>query len=218
LQKGESKSFDQKFSLESWSSTIVKAINYVAKNEKIDKNKILLAGHSEGGVVVSRVANIMKDKISNVVIIAGEGPSQLYSLYKFANDGTFFNTNEHQMPTSEDRIKYVTEKWSDIMADPTNTEKKFWGFTYLRWSSLLKTSVIDELINYNGNILIIQGTADKAVYPESATIAYTTLLTKGRNVKLLLIENADHSFNIIDKPETDGWKMIIDKTINWFDE
>lgn len=218
LQKGGSKAFDEKFSLESWSSTIVSAINYVTENKKIDKTKILLAGHSEGGVVVSRVANLMKDKISNVAIMAGEGPSQLYSLYKFAEDGTFFNTKEHNMPTSEERINYVTEEWNNILADPTNIEKKFWGFTYLRWSSLLKTSVIDELSNYNGKILILQGTADKHVYPESATIAYTTLLTKGRNVKLQLIENADHSFNILDKPEIDGWKMVIEKIIKWFNK
>ncbi len=218
LQKGESKSFDHKFSLESWSNTIVNAINYVIQNEKIDKHKILLAGHSEGGVVASRVASLMKDKISNVAIMAGEGPSQLYSLYKFADDGTFFNTKEHNMPTSEERINYVKEKWADILADATNTEKKFLGFTYLRWSSLLQTSVIDELSNYNGRILILQGTSDKAVHPESATVAYTTLLTKGKNVELKLIENADHSFNILEKPEIDGWKMVIEKTINWFNQ
>lgn len=218
LQKGESKSFDQKFSLESWSNTIINAINYVVQNEKVDKNKILLAGHSEGGVVASRVANLMKSNISNVAIMAGEGPSQLYSLYKFADDGTFFNTKEHNMPTSEERINYVKEKWNDILANPTNTEKKFLGFTYLRWSSLLKTSVIDELSNYNGKILVIQGTADKAVYPESAIVSYTSLLSKGKKINLLQIESADHSFKIIDKPEIDGWEMVIEKIINWFNQ
>lgn len=216
LQKGASTDFDKRFSLENWSNTIVTAINYVVQNEKIDKSKILLAGHSEGGVVVSRVANLMQDKISNVAIMAGEGPSQIYSLYKFADDGTFFNTKEHNMPTSEERIKYVTEKWRDILADPTNTDKKFWGFTYLRWSSFSKTSVIDELSNYNGKILILQGTADKAVYPESAIVSYTSLLSKGKNVNLIEIENADHSLNITDQPELDGWKLSIEKIINWF--
>lgn len=217
LQTGASKNFDEKFSLENWSNTIVNAINYVVQNEKIDNNKILLAGHSEGGVVVSRVANSMKDHISNVAIMAGEGPSQLYSLYKLADDGTFFNTEAHNMPTSEDRISYVKEKWADILADPMNTEKKFWGFTYLRWSSFLQTSVMDELSDYSGKILIVQGTADKAVYPESAVVSYTSLLSKGRNVNLQEIENADHSFKILNDPEIDGWKMAIEKIINWFD-
>lgn len=218
LQTEESKEFQEKFSLETRSNTIVEAINYVVQNEKIDSNKILIAGHSEGGIVASRVANIMKDKISNVVIMAGEGVSQLYSLYKLADDGTFFNTKEHNMPTSEQRIQYLTNRWKDILAEPNSTEKKFFGFTYLRWSSMLGTSVIDELENYNGKILFVQGDADKAVYPETATVAYVTLLTKGRNVELQLVENADHSFRILDKPEIDGWKMVIENIFNWFNQ
>lgn len=216
LQTGASKNFDRKFSLESFSKAIVDAVNYTIQNEKIDKSKILIAGHSEGGVVASRVANLMKDKISNVAIMAGEGLSQLYSLYKFADDGTFFNTKEHNMPTSDQRIKYLTNKWKDILANPTNTDKMFWGFTYLRWSSMLRTSVIDELANYNGKILIIQGTADKAVYPDSAISSYTALLSKGKQVELKLIEKADHSFNIADKPDIDGWKFAIESIIKWF--
>jgi predicted esterase len=216
LQTGNSKIFDAKFSLDNWSNTIIDAINYVIKHEKIDPSKILIAGHSEGGVVASRVAKMMKNKISNVAIMAGEGPSQLYSLFKLAEDGTFFNTEEQPRPTSEQRTNYLIDKWKEILADPNNTEKKFFGFTYLRWSSLLQTSVIDELSNYNGKIFLIQATDDKAVYPESAIVAYTTLLSKGKNVELKLIENADHSFNISSKPEVNGWKMAIETIIQWF--
>ncbi|KAA5535793.1 alpha/beta hydrolase family protein [Paenimyroides baculatum] len=216
LQSGPSKNFDTKFSLESFSNSIVNAINYTTQNEKIDTTKILIAGHSEGGIVASRVANLMKNKISNVAVMAGEGLSQLYSLYKFADDGTFFSTKEHNMPTSEQRIKYLTDKWKDILANPNSTDKMFWGFTYLRWSSMLKTSVIDELANYNGKILIIQGTSDKAVHPENAISSYTALLSKGKQVELKVIEKADHSFNISDKPDIDGWKSAIEDIIKWF--
>lgn len=217
LQSGPSKIFDRKFSLESFSNNIVEAVNYTTQNEKIDTTKVLIVGHSEGGIVASRVANLMKGKISNVAILAGEGLSQLYSLYKFAEDGTFFNTKEHNMPTSDQRIKYLTDKWKDILAYPNSTDKMFWGFTYLRWSTMLKTSVIDELTNYNGKILIVQGTSDKAVYPENAIASYTVLLSKGKQVELNLIEKADHSFNISDKQNLDGWKFVIEKIIKWFD-
>lgn len=218
LQTGESKSFDSKFSLDSWSKIIVNAIEYCTKFEKIDTTKIFIAGHSEGGLVAARVTKLMKNKIPKIAIIAGEGPSQLYSLYKFATDGTFFNTPEHNMPTSAQRLSYLTDTWKDILANPNSNDKKFWGFTYLRWSSMLKTSVIEELTNYNGKILLLQGMLDKNVHPETATIAYMTLLSKGKNVKLEFIENADHSFSISNKPEIDGWKMVLEKTIQWFDK
>lgn len=215
LQKGASSSFDQKFSLENWSKNIVTAIDNVMKNEKIDPEKVMLVGHSEGGVVAARVAKLLRNKVSHVTIMAGEGPSQLYSLYKFAEEGIFFNTKEHNMPTVAERINYVYGKWNDILADPTSTEKKFWGFTYLRWSSLAGTSVIEELSDFHGRILLLQGTADKSVYPESAVIAYNSLRSKGRKVELLQINNADHSFNIKNQPEVDGWKMAIEKIISW---
>lgn len=216
LQYGPSKIFDQKFSLESFSNSIVDAVDYTTQNEKIDTTRVLIAGHSEGGIVAARVASLMKGKISNVAIMSGEGLSQLYSLYKFADDGTFFNTKEHNMPTSDQRIKYLTDKWKDILANPNSTDKTFWGFTYLRWSSMLRTSVIEELANYNGEILIVQGTLDKAVYPENAISSYTALLSKGKRVQVELIENADHSFNISDKPAIDGWKSVIENIIKWF--
>lgn len=41
---------------------------------------------------------------------------------------------------------------------------------------------------------------------------------EGKAVKLELIDNADHSFNISNQPEVDGWKMIIEKIYNWFTE
>lgn len=216
LQSGESKAFDAKFSLENWSQTIVDAINYVTEYERIDTRKILLAGHSEGGIVVARVARLMQDKISNVAVMAGEGPPQLYSLYKLADDGTFFNAKEQNLTTSEQRTNYLIDRWKDILTDPNSTDKKFFGFTYLRWSSMLKTSVIEELSGYNGKILIVQGTSDIAVYPESAIVSFTTLLSKGKHVELELIEKADHSFNISDKPNIDGWKSVIENIIKWF--
>jgi predicted esterase len=218
LQAGASKAFDREFSLENWSATIIRAIDYARTDAQIDATKVYLAGHSEGGVVAARVARTMQDKVAKVAILAGEGPSQLYSLYKFAEDGTYFNTPEHGMPTPAERTKYLTETWSAILADPNNTEKKFLGFTYLRWSSMLRTSVLEELVSYTGKILLVQGTADKNVHPETATIAYTSLLTKGKNVDLELIEHADHSFSIADPPGTDGWRMVLERTLAWFNE
>ncbi len=216
LQTGQSKSFDKKFSLENWCRTLETAIDYVIRHEKVSPDKVLIAGHSEGGIASAGTANRMKNRISHVAVIAGEGPSQLYSLYKFAADGTFFNTPEHNMPSSEERLNYLTDKWKDILKHPNDTDKKFWGFSYLRWSSMLKTSVMEELASFDGKITIVQGTADKAVHPESAVIAYTTLLSKGKDITLNLIENADHSFNLSDKPNADGWKIMIEEVMQWF--
>lgn len=216
LQTGESEAFDKKFSLQSWVSAIVSAIEYVRQNEKIQLEKILVAGHSEGGLVASAVSSKLEGKVSHVACLAGEGPSQLYSLYKLAESGEFFNSPEHNMPEATQRLDYLERQWKLITADPMSTSKKFWGFTYLRWSSMLSTSVIDELTRFSGKMLLVQGTDDRNVYPESAVIAYTSLLSKGKKIRLEWIRNADHSFNIKDHPEQNGWASTIDIVIEWF--
>lgn len=117
--------FDKQFSLENWSRRIEKVISRVLLSEKIDSTKIMVVGHSEGGIVAARVANLMKGRISNVCIMAGEGPSQLYSLYSLANSGEFFNENGKN---EGERINYVLEKWNEIKEIRQAPQSSFWGF------------------------------------------------------------------------------------------
>lgn len=205
--------FDKKFSLESWACSIEQVINYVIKNEKIDTTKIMIAGHSEGGLVAARVAKELGKRITHVSILAGEGPSQLYSLYRFAESGVFFDSPNS---TAEQRIDSLIRTWKNIVADPVSTTKKFWGFTFLRWSSFLKTSVEEEFNDYNGKVLILQGDLDNNVLPESANVLYTSMLSKGKTVALEMIPGADHSFNIVGNAAVNGWEMVIGKCIDWF--
>jgi dienelactone hydrolase len=204
--------FDKKFSLETWSKQIENAIAYVVANEKIDTSRVLIVGHSEGGIVAARVAKNMASLISHTAILAGEGPSQLYSLYKFTEAGEFFYANGK---SEIDRMDSLQKTWQKILTEPSATDKKFWGFTYLRWSSFLKTSVMEELNNYNGKILILQGDADRNVHPESAKILYIDLLSKGKSATLELIPNADHSFNISNSSNINGWQEIIKRCIDF---
>ncbi len=130
LKQEESIKFQKNYSLQSRCETIKQAIEYVVTNNNIDKSKILLAGHSEGGIVAAKIANDLQAQISHVAIIAGEGPSQLFSLYKFAEEETFFNSDEYTSSTTAERIALLTNVWKDIEADPTNTDKKFMGLTF----------------------------------------------------------------------------------------
>lgn len=205
--------FDQRFSLASWVAYAEAAIHFVCRNEIIDSNRILIAGHSEGGLVASRLAARMGSSVSHVAVIAGEGPSQLYSLFRFAETAVFFDRPGF---TAADRIDSLSRTWKRILADPLSTEKKFWGFTYLRWSGFLSTSPQEELNRFNGKILILQGDADRNVYPESAHVLYSSLLAKGKEVALQIIEGADHSFANIKRPDINGWEEAAMNCIDWF--
>ncbi len=207
--------FDQQFSLTTWSNTIQQALQIIIQSELIDTSRILVAGHSEGGLVAAVVVKNNKTRISHVGILAGEGPSQLYSLYKFADQGVYFNTAH--LSSSPIRIDSLVSTWKNIMKEPNSITNKFWGFTYLRWSSFLSTSVSEQLQDYSGHIFIIQGDADQHVYPESAVILYATLMSKNKSVQLEMVPGADHSFKEVNAPPgVDGWIKSIHKVLNWF--
>lgn len=210
---GENELFDRTFSLNTWSERIKSVIQYVTKNENIDTEKIMIVGHSEGGLVAAKVANKLANTISNVAILAGEGPSQLYSLYKLTEAGELFYT---QNPDKQTRLDSLNKAWERIQEDPNSTIEKFWGLTYLRWFTFLKTSVMEQLHGYNGKILIVQGTNDKNVFPESANILYADLKSKGKNVTLDLVEGADHSFNFVNDMNRNGWSEVSKKCLAWF--
>jgi len=175
----------------------------------------MVIGHSEGGIVATHLANKYPKLIAGVGILAGEDPSQLFSLYEFAKEGIFFNKEGY---SKEQRIDSLTKVWKEILSDPASTTKYFWGFTYLRWSSFLKKSAQEELADYTGKIFIAQGESDKNVFPLSAEVIYTSLLSKGKNVQLQLISNADHSFNISNDTKRNGWDEIIKSASNWLME
>jgi predicted esterase len=204
--------FNQKFSLQSWSKEIEDVIKYIVKNESVDTKKIMIMGHSEGGLVAAKVASDLGSLITHVTILAGEGPSQLYSLYSFARSGEFFDDQSRK--TASGRIDSLMSTWTDILKYPLATDRLFFGYTYLRWSSFLSTSVLEQLEKFKGKVFITQGTADKNVSPESAIFLYTGLLAKGKDVKIELVEGADHSFYDPKKPN--GWAEILTESITWF--
>ncbi|MBW0177219.1 alpha/beta hydrolase [Sediminibacterium sp.] len=211
-KSGDNKTFDEFFSLQNWQERIKNAIYYTIRNKEADSSRIMIAGHSEGGVVAASLARLMPNLITHITILAGEGLTQLFSLYQLAEQGSFF---EAPGKKANERIDSLLAQWRSILKDTMSTSKKFWGFTYLRWSTFLKTSVYDELSGWNGKVLILQGDRDVHVAPVNSKALFTGLLSKGKDVNLEIVEGADHSFNIANSP-LNGWVIAIKKSIQWF--
>ncbi len=204
--------FDQLFSLQSWVRQLKTATEYVLNNQLVDSSKVMVIGHSEGGVVSASLSRQLNNIITHTAILAGEGLSQLFSLYMLASKGQYFYQEEKD---AKKRVDSLMSVWNEILRDPLSTTKKFWGFTYLRWSSMLTTSVYDELRAYKGKVAIMQGEADTHVIPENAIALYTGLKSKGIDVQIDMIKDADHSFTLISTNES-LWNKVLAKCINWF--
>jgi predicted esterase len=205
--------FNREHTLDRWAEANEAAIRAARRLPGIDKSRMLVVGHSEGGLVAARVARELPEIVTHVATLAGGGTSQLFDLIALARRGTFFSDVS---PDAEIRAQFVIDKWKDIESDPGSAEKFFFGFAYRRWSSFLRTSPIEELGAVRAKIYIAQGTEDKAVDPASADALFAHLLTKNKQVFYDRVEVANHSFRIKDKPKIDGWRELFERIEKWF--
>lgn len=209
----DSLEFNREHTLERWAEAVEASIQAARKLPQISKDKTLVVGHSEGGLVACRVARDLPQIVTHVSTLAGGGTSQLYDLLMLARQGEFF---DEVSADPEIRVRYVVDKWKEIEADPMSSEKFFFGFAYRRWSTFLATSPIEELATVRAKIYIAQGTEDKAVAPTSADALYAQLVAKNKQVIYDRVEGANHSFRIKDKPKVDGWQELFERIAKWF--
>lgn len=206
--------FRREHTLDRWCEAIHAAIIAARSLPDISKKRLLVIGHSEGGLVAAKLAADLPI-VTHVAVLAGGGPSQLYDLLALANNGTFFTRIADSGPA---RIDYVLSQWRAILQDPDNPDAMFFGHPYRRWSSFLKTSPSEQLSSTNAKVFVAQGSEDKAVAAETAQMLYAQLLSKGKDVQYRLIEGADHSFaqTRASGEVTDGWKEINIEILEWF--
>jgi len=208
----DSAEFNREHTLERWAEANEAVIRAARKLPHISKDKTLVVGHSEGGLVACRVARNLRQVVTHVSTIAGGG-SQLFDLVSLARNGEFF---DDVSPVPDARVQFVLDKWKDIQTNPPSAEKFCFGFAYRRWSSFLVSSPVEELRETRAKIYVAQGTADKAVDPTSADLLYAQLAAKNRQVIYDRVEGANHSFRIKDKPKTDGWQELFERIEKWF--
>ena len=110
-------------------------VAYFRKQKDVDKNKIVLIGESQGGLVSALAASELKKQVSNLVLI--------YPALCIPD-----NWNE-RYPRVED-IPDVSEIWGVKLG------KKF-------MMDLRNMKPFDIIGNYKGNVLIVHGTYDKVV-------------------------------------------------------
>ena len=182
--------FRREHTLPRWSAAVEAAIRASWTLPGVDDSRTMVIGHSEGGVAASRVAARMEE-VSHVGVLAGEGPTQLYSLIRLARSGSFDLSG-----SPDEREQWVLDGWRRVLADPHSADEMFFGHPHRRWSTFCVAGPVHELRGSNAAVFIAQGLEDLAVEPTSAEVLYAELLSTGRRVELFRVERADHSFNV----------------------
>lgn len=212
-EQGGSAEFRREHTLERWAEAVEASIRAAGRVPGVQPGKVLVIGHSEGGLVACRVTRELPDIVTHVASLAGGGPSQLFDLITLTRKGNFFRG------VSEDpevRVRHVLDKWRAIQADPQSTEKLFFGFAYRRWSSFLASSPMEELTPVRAKIYLAQGTDDDAVDPASGDALDAHLRAKGKELVYDRVAGANHSFRLKDSPSVDGWQQQMERIVKWF--
>lgn len=209
---GASQQFREEHTLERWAEANRAAIDDALKLPGVDPSRVLVAGHSEGGLVACRVA-AMEPRVTNVCSAAGGGVTQLFDLMVLARSGEFCNGSAG--PECEQNL---INGWREVLKDPESADKMWLGHANRRWSSFLASSPLEELAKTRARVYLAQGGADRAVAPASCDALYAQLLSRGRDVTANRVEGADHSFARTDGSgnRDDGWNELWADVVAWY--
>lgn len=193
-----------------FATDVESAIAYLKTRNEIDKNKIGLMGHSEGGLIAPMVASNSKD-VSFIVLLAGTGIQGVellllqYELIAKA-DGTSETEIEKTNKSNEKMFDLVvnsndnqklktdlTEVINEMLANDTNTKipngmkkEDYVSMLIFKITSpwmvyFLKFNPVTTLEKVMCPVLAVNGEKDLQVPPKENLIAIKNALTKGGN-------------------------------------
>lgn len=206
--------FRQEHTLDRWVEAVVAAASAASHLPGVDPERVLVVGHSEGGLVASRVARRLPS-VSHIGVLAGGGPSQLFDLRLLARTGDLFASVS---PHPSEREAFVLAQWDSIVADPESADRMFLGHPYRRWATFLSASPIAELRESPAQVFLAQGAEDRAVSRESFDALVSELAGAARRPVAILVPDADHSFAVTDASgaRQDGWLAILSQLLDWY--
>ncbi len=155
--EGSPLAFREGHTLENWSGAIETALRAAWELEGVSRERTLVAGHSEGGIVAAAIAARVPE-VTHVGVLSGGGPTQLYSLIRLARAGAFGNPSW----SPEEAEAWIVRGWERVQNAPDSAEAMFMGHPHRRWSSLVATSPVEQLRQTDAAVFIAQGTEDTA--------------------------------------------------------
>lgn len=134
----ESKEYDRTMSLP-WRVKAANAvINKLATEKYVDSSLVLVIGHSEGADVAPWVA-AGNQHVTHVAGLAPGGVSQMFDFVLFVRKKV--EAGELTKGEGDVQIREIKKAYRDIFAEPKNTDKKWEGETYLRWSTFFRPAM-----------------------------------------------------------------------------
>lgn len=147
----------KKYSLEWRAKAASLIINEAIKLLPVDKSKIIVIGHSQGGQVAPKIA-LLNKKVTHVVLLNSNSLNHLYDfvlqerLAAFKGEQTFENTQKN--------IDSLFTEYKKIFAEPNNINKNWNDETYYRWASFSNETPLENMLKLKIPIYVIAGGKD----------------------------------------------------------
>src|SRR5262245_37097695 len=122
-----SREFLEEHTLPRWATAHAAALKAVLARKDIDPKRVLVVGHSEGGIVAARVAAEVP-AVTHVAPLSCAGVSQLFSLAELAR-------RRAPAGRGDAAVQSVYDEWAKILAKPESIDDFWLGHPYRRWST-----------------------------------------------------------------------------------
>ena len=197
--------FLEEHTLPRWATANAAALGQVLARPDIDPKRVLVVGHSEGGIVAARVAAEVP-RVTHAAPLSCAGVSQLFSLVELAR-------RRAPEGRSGAAMQAVYDEWAKILAKPESIDDFWMGHPYRRWSTFLKSSVIDELKRSKAKVYLAHGTADESDSVIGFDVMRAELLAAGRDVTAERVEGSDHGFAVQGQS---GISKVFGNVVEWY--
>ena len=184
--------YEKFYSLQWRAGAASKAIDYLIKRIPVDVKHIVVMGYSEGSQVAPAVA-VLNKKVTQVVCFVGNGLNQLYDF--IINTRLDVDRNNINAEQGQKIIDSLYNEYAKIYAAPSATDKKWFGATYLKWSSFSQTTPLENMLKLKIPILYIAGGKDNNQTIIDMDYVKLEFLRKGKtNLTYKVYPNSNHGF------------------------
>lgn len=203
-----SSEFNSYFTAENWENAISHAMREVRTSPKVDKEKTLIIGTSEGAVIAAMLA---RDNpfVSEIALIGASGTTQIFDF--FANSYQAIGTDSARI----EEIEQFQTTLSAITSDPDSSVKFAWGHPYKRWTSFFHIELDEILPRVNARIYFLIGMQDRNVPALSTEVAIAKLLLAEHSIFVRRLPDAGHMM-LRQNQNFDDLQSEYDRIFNWF--
>jgi hypothetical protein len=198
------------------------ALKDAMKNLKVDKSKIAVLGISEGFQVGAKlIAN--NKHITHAMLLVGNGLSQFYDF--IIQNRMDAQTGTLEPEQAQENIDSLYTVFKDIYSNGKSTEKKWYGHTYLRWSSFSQNNPTDNILATDIPVYIVACSNDRNTSVLGTDYLYLESIRQGKTNITYQVYPYDHSFNEVitdDKGKVVSvkhhMKEVMDGALGWMKE